>query len=261
MNRLVHFPRLDTSKAFEARGEFLRRDPKTIQFDESAFDEALQDARAFPATGGVRITISELTDLRQNLLEASDRAEYSTTLEPDAAFDLEIGRELDRAGHAAHGDFGDPRVWDFLTLILGPDLAARRLGTMAGLQQEGASVAKRITGGDRRHLFQKLWKRWHLFGAAIVESSRLTEDDYVATLERRITLERGQLARQVAHAIIGSGFAGSSRRTYTRVFMRNLQQVSGLVQIRDDDTEFVMAIVNHVHDQTMRSLSSPRFSD
>lgn len=257
MTRLIHFPRLDASKAFEARRGFLRRDAETIEFDEGAFDEALQDARAFPVTGGARITPRELADLRQSLLEAVARAEKSATLEPDAAFDLEVGRELNRAGHDAHGDFGDPRVWDFVTLVLGPDIAARRIATLASSHQESTSTVKRITGGDRRHIFQKLWKRWQVFGIDVVESSRLTEDDYVATLERRITLERGRLARQVAHAITGSGFTGSSRRTYTRVFMRNLQQASGLVQIRDDDAEAVRTIVDHVHDQTVRSLNSP----
>ena len=37
--------------------------------------------------------------------------------------------------------------------------------------------------------------------------------------------------------------------------MRNLQQVSGLVLIPDDDADFVKTIVTHVHQQTLRPLS------
>lgn len=254
MAQITHFPRLDSGRADEARRRFVRRDIEVIEFDEVALDEALQDSRAFPPTGGARITSSGLLHLRQRLMTASAPTGTGASPELYASFDLVIGRELDHAGRDTHGDFGDPRVWDFLTLVLVPDLAARRLGTMVAPQNENTSVLKRLTGGDRRHVFQKLWKRWRVFGAEIVESGRLTEDDYVATLERRITLERGQLARCVANAIIGSGYAGSSRRLYTRVFMRNLQQVSGLVQIPDDDANYVRAIVDNVHEQTVRAL-------
>lgn len=251
----MHFPRLDSGRAINARRELLRSNADEVGFDEAALEEALQDTHAFPSTGGARITSTELLDLRQLLLQASARADGTETSDPDAAFDLEIGRAFDQAGRDAQGDFGDPRVWDFLTLVLGPDLAARRLGPLIGSRKEDMSVAKRITGGDRRHIFQKLWKRWRVFGPDIVESGRLTEDDYVATLERRITLERGRLARSVAEAIIGSGYTGNSRRAYARAFMRNLQQVSGLVLIPDDDADFVKTIVTHVHQQTLRPLS------
>lgn len=256
MAGIVHFPRLAPNRAIEARRELLRSNAEHIAFNEGALEEALQDARAFPPTGGARITLTELLDLRQHLLQASARADDTEVAEPYAAFDLEIGREFDRAGRDARGDFGDPRVWDFLTLVLGPDLTARRLGPVIDSQKEDLAVTKRITGGDRRHIFQKLWKRWHVFGRDIVESGRLTEDDYVATLERRITLERRQLARCVAEAVIESGYTGGARRMYARTFMRNLQQVSGLVQIRDDDADFVKAIVAHVHQQTLRTLNS-----
>ncbi|MGO1850552.1 hypothetical protein [Microbacterium sp.] len=135
-----------------------------------------------------------------------------------------------------------------------PDLAVKRLHIGTEPVTASSSAVKRITGGDRRHIFQKLWKRWQAFGPEVVESGRLTEDDYVATLERNITLERGELAQGVANAIVESGYAGSARREYTRVFMRNLQQASGLVQIRDDDASHTTSLIAHVHRQTVDAL-------
>ncbi|MGL3148952.1 hypothetical protein ACSS7Z_01200 [Microbacterium sp. A82] len=231
-----------------------RSNVEDIAFDAGSLEEALQDARAFPPTGGTRFTLTELLSLRQQLLEASALADNAGVSEHYAIFDLEIGRVFEQFGRETHGDFGNPQVWDFLTLVLVPDLAARRLGGLIGSPSEKVSVFKRITGGDRRHIFQKLWKRWRVFGPDIVDSGQLTEDDYVATLERRITLERRQLARRVAGAIIESGYTGSARRMYARTFMRNLQQVSGLVRIRDDDADSVRTIVTHVHQQTLLAL-------
>lgn len=251
--RNILFPRLDRARSSGARQRLLRSDNAGTAFDDASFEEALQDARAFPPTGGTRVSSGRLLELRQELREAA--ATVGPEREADAKFDIAIGRVLAGAGNDSRGDFGDPRVWDFLTLILVPELTAWRLRSSGPSQHESASAAKRITGGDRRHIFQKLWKRWRVFGPSVVESGRLTEDDYVATLERRITLERPGLARGVAGAILSSGHTGSGRREYTRIFMRNLQQVSGLVQIRDDDHEHVVAVVDHVHRLTLRSLT------
>src|SRR5699024_12299614 len=65
-------------------------------------------------------------------------------------------------------------------------------------------------------------------------------------LERRLTSERPAVAARAAAAILGSKRTGTSRREFTRVLMRQLVQMSGIVEIGDDDPEHLDALMNHV---------------
>lgn len=250
----VLYPRVDAKDAHRLQSEFISRLDAKIEFSDSDLDAALSSPRAFPPTGGRRISEAELRDLRRSCLDGLADASASNDVAKTSSFDLAVGRVLHQAGKQSFGEFGDPYVWDFLTLILLPDLAAKRLAMGSSSVGSGSSLAKRVTGGDRRHVFQRLWKRWLIFGPDIVESGKLTEDDYVATIERLIT-NRPRLARVVAEAIMASDYSGSDRREYSRVFMRKLQQTSGLVQIRDDDEVYLRNVVEAVHSQTVDFLN------
>lgn len=245
---------MDAKVAHRLRDLFVARLGSQVEFSDSEFDSAFSSARAFPPTGGNRISESELRDLRRSCLDTVADSADSAGRISTFSFDLAIGRILYQAGTRAVGELGDPYVWDFLTLILLPDLAAKRLAMGSASLDSTTSLAKRVSGGDRRHVFQRLWKRWLIFGREIVESGKLTEDDYVATIERLIT-NRPRLARAIGEAIAGSGYSGSDRREYTRVFMRILQQTSGLVQIRDDDENYLRDVVETVHRQTVEFLN------
>ncbi|WP_166969170.1 hypothetical protein [Brevibacterium atlanticum] len=223
------------------------------KFSDSSFDAGLNGPRAFPPTGGSRISESALRGLRQSCIDAVDESSASSALSMTASFDIAIGRVLYRAGEHSIGEFGDPYVWDFLTLILMPDLAARRLAMGSLSTARGHALQKRITGGDRRHVFQRIWKRWLIFGPEIVEAGKLTEDDFGVTIERLIT-NRPRLARAVANAIVGSGYSGSERRDYSRIFMRRLQQTSGLVQIPDHDEDYLRDVIDALHRQVVETL-------
>lgn len=255
----VLYPRIDVKDAHRLRSEFISRLDSKIEFSDANFDSALSSPRAFPPTGGNRISEAELRDLRRSCLEAFSESSANNGAIKTSSFDIAVGRVLHKAGAQSIGEFGDPYVWDFLTLMLLPDLAAKRLSMGSASIGSGSSLAKRVTGGDRRHVFQRLWKRWLIFGPEIVESGKLTEDDYVATIERLIT-NRSALARAVAEAITESGYSGSERREYSRVFMRKLQQTSGLVQIRDDDEDYLRDVVESVHRQTVEFLNLAKLS-
>lgn len=253
MLETVLYPRVEAKDVHRLQSEFISRLDAKAEFSDSDFDAALSSPRAFPPTGGRRISEAELRDLRRSCHDALADGSDSNGGVKTSSFDIAVGRVLHQAGKQSFGEFGDPYVWDFLTLILLPDLAAKRLAMGSASVGSGSSLAKRVTGGDRRHVFQRLWKRWLIFGPEIVESGKLTEDDYVATIERLIT-NRPRLARAVAEAIIASGYTGSDRREYSRVFMRKLQQTSGLVQIRDDDATYLRDVVDAVHRQTVEFL-------
>ncbi|WP_198392398.1 hypothetical protein [Brevibacterium yomogidense] len=167
----------------------------------------------------------------------------------DQAFDLRVGRILFNESQGSEGEFGSAQVWDFLTLIVLPDLALERF------PPSGRGGVARLTGGNRRHVFQRLWRRWNVFGEDIVEAQELTEDDYVALLERRLTGQNRALATKTVAEIRRTSRTGQSRRDFTRVFMRQLVQMSGLVEIGDEDPEHLKALFAHVTDVTERALS------
>lgn len=232
------YPRLSPGVADAVRIELIRNDG-VYGFKPEKFEEALSAADAFPATGGRRTSENELLDLREECLKAVEFSEGSSVLST-SQFDLRLGRVLYKRSIGSTGEFGNARVWDFLTLILLPDIASARFpGTTSNL---GA----RFTGGNRRHVLQRLWRRWKVFGDAIVENGQLTEDDYVALLERRITSERPAVAAKAAAAILGSKRTGTNRREFTRVLMRQLVQMSGIVEIGDDDPEHLDVLMRHV---------------
>lgn len=232
------YPRLAPDIADAIRVELIRNE-NVYEFRPEKVEEALSAADSFPATGGRRTTEDELLDLRKECLNAVAFSEGSSSL-PTSQFDLQLGRVLYKRSTGSIGEFGNARVWDFLTLILLPDIASMRFPGTTG------NLGARFTGGNRRHVLQRLWRRWKVFGDEVVESGRLTEDDYVALLERRLTSERPEVAAKAAEAILSSKRTGTNRREYARVLMRQLVQISGIVEIGDDDPENLEVLMRHV---------------
>ncbi|WP_432790471.1 hypothetical protein QYM46_01475 [Brevibacterium sp. K11IcPPYGO002] len=247
------YPRVDAKEANRIRLKFVENFDSGIEFSEAAFDTALNGPRTFPPTGGVRIGEASLRELRQVCIESLDMPPTSSNLSATAFFDMAMGRVLYQAGEKSRGEFGDPHVWDFLTLILLPDLAAKRMAMGSSSRAKAQSFQARVTGGARRHVFQRLWKRWIIFGPEIVEDGRLTEDDYGVIIEHIVT-NRPRLAQKVAGAILESGYSGQVRREYSHIFMRRLQQTSGVVQLPEDDHEYLRDVVDAIHTQTVEAL-------
>lgn len=232
------YPRLSPELADPIRAELIRSDAPA-QFNRGRFEEALSSADAFPATGGRRMAADELMEMRQGCVEAVADTDESNSL-TTSMFDLRLGRALFQQSADSAGEFGNSKVWDFITLVLLPDIATERFSGMS------SDIAARFTGGHRRHVFQRLWRRWNVLGEDFVLKGALTEDDYQALLERRMTSERKAVALKAAQAIVGSKRKGSRRREYTRVFARQLFQVSGIVDIGEDDEANLDALIEHV---------------
>lgn len=250
MNSFELHPRLSEDTARLLRKKITTSPNRTALFDMDVLEVALASSDAFPPTGGNRVTQARLLELRAACVNWANRGPIGVSPENVADFDLNIGRELSEYGRGSRGEMGHPRVWDFLTLILLPDLAVERLAIRDTTVFASTSTISRLTGGDRRHVFQRLWKRWTVFGAELVESDRLTEDDYAQMLERRLTGDRAVVARLAAHAILESGYRGSARRDFTRLLMRQLLQVSGIVHIGEDNQQHLEAVFARLRAET-----------
>lgn len=244
------FPRLGRDRAQVLRQGILSNNQELQAFSHDRLVDAVADPGTFPSTGGVPLSVAGLDELRLACVLAVESARSGSSGAYGAAFDLNVGRALFNNTRDVRGEMGDPRVWDFLTLVLLPDLAVDRLGQNVDQLAPSAATRDRLTGGHRRHVFQRLWKRWTVFGPTLVESSRLTEDDYVQLLERRLTGDRGALAKPVAQLILESGLEGTARRDYARALMRHLLQLSGIVHIGTDSPEFLDDLIDHLRQTT-----------
>lgn len=238
-------PRLDDESSTRLRGR-AEIDRGSLVFDESVFDQVWREHVDFPSTGGTVVDPKKLLALRADMIQASRCAGQD-----NAVFDLLVGEVLWRSGLNIRGEFGSPMVWDFITLVLVPDLAKRRFEYSGS-----AAFRSRLTGGNRRHVFQRLWQRWMVLGPGIIKSGRLTEDDYVALLERRLTSERSEVAKSAARAMLNhpSRRTGQERREYNRLFMRKLLMASGIVVIDGSDAESLDAVIEHVDGMVRREL-------
>lgn len=236
-------PRLEPKDANRIR-DGLISNWRSVAFDQSLFEDCLLNPKAFPATGNVRIQENELLNFRENCIAAVSELK-AVNASINSAFDIEIGRQIEKLGKISGSELGISAVWDFLTLVLLPDLAIQRFTLSDDEETDKRSVRSRLSGGDRRHVLQRLWKRRVVFGAQIVDLRILTEDDYGSLLERRLTLEHHNLARKVAMKILNSGFRGSDRRDYARSLMRALMQMSGVVQFSDADLDHLDDAIEH----------------
>lgn len=244
-------PRLDSPDAFTLRSRLLSN-AREAGFSPDLLEEMFARPRSFPPSGGRRTTIEHLHMLRLACLDSLEHRRHS--YEYSVAFDLALGHELSRDREFSPGEMGVAEVWDFLALVLLPDVVVARVAGPRPTSGRGAGDRRRLIGGDRRHVLRRLWRRRVVFGDDIVESRRLTEDDYVALLERRVTLERRNVARRAAEQIMSSGYEGSERREYTRIMMRHLTQVSGIVHLDDTASSHLDAVLGKIHTDTVSAM-------
>lgn len=64
-----------------------------------------------------------------------------------------------------------------------------------------------------------------------------------------MTSEKPKLAQMTAQKIINSGFTEDARRRYARIFIKRLQQISGVVVLDENDSENLEAVLHEIDEQ------------
>lgn len=258
--KIYILPKLPREKAKKLRDEFRAG---TDWFSEERFNEHYASADAFPSVAGNKITEEDLLAFREacenaeaeSHEEASKNRKQRTSL-LETNLDRLVGREILQFAQDFNLEaaFGDPAVWDFLTLVLLPDVVALRF------DPKTADPA-RFVGGNRRHALQRLWRRWQVLGAAVVQENKLTEDDYGQILERSTFAQNPTLARLFARKLLASDHIrlhGESRKALTRNFAKRVEALSGVVVLSSIDKKTLEAAVD---DTFQKALKSVRESD
>lgn len=146
MRDFILLPRLEPLIAEQRRSSVQSFDHGRELFSTADFHEALEDPHAFPATGGRQVDPTELLALRERCLHAAESAETQDRTRFAQSFDIRIGRILYEFGMESVSDMGHPRVWDFLTLVLLPDIAIKRVSVGKTVEEIAqTSSASRLT--------------------------------------------------------------------------------------------------------------------
>ena len=201
------------------------------------------------ATGGVPVDASRLSQIRQGIrLIAIDKG-YPDHREI-GIFDSECSRYLCESAAIPEPEALRDEVWNFLTLVLMPDIAVWRF--------PGRARERMLSGV--RNTFQRLWLRGRLIaqGGECHESDweligELTEDAFVALIERPRLSANPCLAREFAEAWRRCARATTGNmEAIHRVAARNLMATKAVISLESLDLSSLVRLVDDHFAQAAR---------
>jgi hypothetical protein len=208
------YPRLPLGAARELLAEI--RDAQERGVAAVAKLAAISHPKAAPvATGGREATADELLTVRVAVLDEVgpwvDQGSISRKQQPK--FDARLGRALHEALRIVPADAAHPGTWNFLTLVLLPDVAVTRF---SDLPDDRGLGTKR-----ERNVLSRAWIRWAALGDLLDQGDPvLGEDELVGLLERTAVARNRVLVIELARAIIA--YDGKTARSE---FARNLYKL------------------------------------
>lgn len=161
------FPRLLPSAAKTLREAYLGKSAEELRSSADLSHTAM----FYAATGGVRLPVRRLRDIRAEILRAAEERGFpaSHNRKQAATFDITVAEILHRGSGIIPAEAVAGDLWAFLSLVLMPDVAAWRYSDLH---------RDRVLGSDvTRHVFGRLWWRAHL-----VHDSEAEEGDLYAAL-------------------------------------------------------------------------------
>jgi hypothetical protein len=171
------------------------------------------------ATGGVIAGPDKIREVRESVLDASTHwRERGSTDGQAAAFDLAVGRALHEAleiipSDAAHGEF-----WNFITILVLPDIAVLRFPDMH---------PDRMLGSSRRNTFRRIWSRRDVLGDLTDRYEKpLGEDEMTGLFERSAMARNRELIRTLASIVMERDEPGA-RSDWARTLYKKARYVTG----------------------------------
>jgi len=191
-------------------------------------------------SGGARVDEATVSRLREQIVEAATSCGYpgaNRTKRTD--FDRMATRILFEGMGDNASDLYRPEVWNFITLVLLPDVAAWRWPP----NNDGLYTEERLRGHKVvRNAFSRLWIRAYTLGPDLIEQDfngeRLQEDNLVQVVERPGLARHQRFARcHTRLSIQHTPPPGVSReedfRLLTKIALRRLAFINP--EVLDDD--------------------------
>ncbi|WP_409057901.1 DUF6339 family protein [Streptomyces sp. SYP-A7185] len=214
------------------------------------------ESAVYVATGGDRVTESQLRDLRTLVLAAAARAGFpeESSRAARAAFDLDLAALLHGTMDLMPAEAASGDVWAFLALTLLPDVAYWRYPRPPG---------DRVVASDlTRHVFGRLWWRAHLVRDPTAPEPYaaldiLGEAAFDQIYARRKSLGGSpHLVRNILHAWAAVDLHGLTERAVLRDFLKRLLRLAPFVIFEAlDDTE-LQAELRAVAEESVAALQT-----
>jgi len=170
-------------------------------------------------TGGRPASESEILQVRQAVLadvgEWVDGRVLPRRVQPE--FDARLGNALHMALEIIPADAAHEETWNFLTLVLLPDVALTRFPTL---------TEERALGGQR-NVLRRAWSRWDILGELLMRGSPLLgEDELVGLLERTAVARNRSLVKALAERVLN--YQGARARSeYARDLYKRVRYRTG----------------------------------
>lgn len=166
---------------------------------------AFEHPKAEPVpTGGTRADTSRIEEVRLAVMDAVDEwySVGSVRSSEVAAFDRAVGTALYTTLQIVPSDAAHRRVWNFLTLVVLPDVAVLRFPRQHSERMYG----------EPRNAFRRTWVRHDTLQELMTATSRpLGEDELVGLFERSEMALNRDLVRALARIVLG--YSGESGRS------------------------------------------------
>ncbi|TQK68524.1 hypothetical protein FBY23_0274 [Nocardioides sp. SLBN-35] len=174
-------------------------------------------------TGGSVAQPGRLSDIRTAILgdlaSWMDAPDPVATISRDTArFDIALGRSLYERLDIIHSDAAHLETWNFLSLVLLPDVTVARWPALH---------PDRVLGSPSKHAMQRLWIRERVLGDILDLSSPkpLGEDELFQLFDRTALARNHRLVRVLASAVIGS--RATKRMEWARSLYKRITFLTG----------------------------------
>jgi hypothetical protein len=175
---------------------------------------SFEHPRAAPVpTGGHAADRARIAVIRKVVTQALEawRGQGEVSKSQVAAFDQALGRVLHQQLEIVPADAAHDETWNFLTLVVFPDVAVQRFPDMH---------TDRMIGGQRNAL-RRTWFREEVIGDLLHSATRpLGEDELVGLFERTAVARNHTLVRRLAVTVLayeGTGRSAWARELYKQV--------------------------------------------
>lgn len=212
--------------------------------------------------GGVPVASSELFHLADRLTEAARIAGYPQSLKPGDGTriaDLELAVVLFEGLEISPVLAAEPGLWNFLAIVLVPDLVKWRFPTHEGASED-ATIDRWLVGSrSNRQAFERLWWRafflrdpaaadpWEVF-------RRLKEDDFIAIVERTNLVGYRKAVLSLARAVIARVDAGacSNQGAMTRSAAKLLRRKAAFIELHSLDSDALDELIGSICEEAER---------
>ena len=176
------------------------------------------DAQPVP-TGGIVAKTAKIDEVREAVVSATAMWQELGRIDGQASeFDLTVGRALHDAleiipSDASHGEF-----WNFITILVLPDIAVLRFPDMH---------PDRMLGGSRRNTFRRVWSRRDVLGDLTDRyGNPLGEDEMTGLFERSAMARNRSLIRALASIVMERDEPGA-RSAWARTLYKKVCYITG----------------------------------